>query len=599
VHSAQIDETHLDAHMDNLVRRDLLLPPEEIEALRGYTFKQIVTQEVTYATLLHTQRRELHGRVARWYEQHTGEERPDRYLILAHHWRRAQEREQERRYSALAGKKLAADYANAEALVYLSRALDLTKDSAERFDLLWQRMQVYERIGEREAQRADLLTLEQVVASSGDLRLQAQVANGWGALYRDLSEFRAASEAIQRALELARQAGDQAGAARSLTLWGQVMEYQGAYAEARAYFEQALAIYRALGYKRGEANNLSNLGNIAFYMSDYQAARDHDLLALAIRREIGDRVGEAVSLNNLSQASFELHEHLEARAFRQQALSIAQSIGDRSSEVLILGAQGYDFLALGNYNSGRDCLKEAVRVAISIGDRRSAGNDLNQLGMVWREIGDYVQARASLEYSYELLHQIGELSFAAFTCLNLGYVLLADEPATALSYFEQALEFARNSGRGDAEGYALGYRAFYYERQGNVKAAEADFVAALAVFEALEVEAAAVEQVAGLARVALAEGRTDEALAYARRCITHLEHSGVIGVEFPFLLYLTCHDCLLAAGEAQEARELVELAVGLLHGRAGTLRDEAQRASMLAIPVNARLLKLWENYQVK
>jgi predicted ATPase/class 3 adenylate cyclase len=601
VHTQQLDKAQLDTHMDSLVRRDLLLPPEGLVAPRSYSFKQIITQEVTYGTLLHTQRRELHSQVARWYERHAGEERPDRYLLLAYHWRHARDRAQERHYAALAGKKLANEYANAEAISYLSRALELTPEADEpaRFELLWQRMQVYERLGEREAQRIDLAALELLAAAAGDAQRQEQVANGWAALYRDLSEYPAATEALERALALARRTGDRAGEARSLTLWGQVMEYQGAYNEARGYFEQALAIYRGMGYKRGEANNLSNLGNIAFYLCDYHAARSYDLQALVIRREIDDRAGEAVSLNNLSQASFELSEHASARAFRQQALELARSIGDRSTEVLILGAMGYDCFALGNYDDAQLYLEEAVQVATAIGDRRSAGNDLNQLGMVLRDVGAYAQARVILERSLQLLREIGELSFTAFTCLNIGYVLLDSDPAQALDYFQQTLELARESGIQDAEGYALSYRAYFHERQQSWEQAEADYRAALAVFETIEGEAADVEQLAGLARVVLAQGRRDEALAYARRCIAHLEQEGIVGIEFPFLLYQTCHDCLNAAGEHKQARELVEIAVGLLHGRVGALRDEALRQSMLHIPTNQRLIELWEGYRAR
>jgi uridine phosphorylase len=84
---------------------------------------------------------------------------------------------QRRAEGCLTVEMAAARFANDAALAYLSRALDLTPADAvdERYKLLCAREQIYELQGERNAQAANLATIEQLVAMSSDGR-QGEVA---------------------------------------------------------------------------------------------------------------------------------------------------------------------------------------------------------------------------------------------------------------------------------------------------------------------------------------------------------------------------------------------------------------------------------------
>ncbi|HMO59076.1 MAG TPA: AAA family ATPase, partial [Roseiflexaceae bacterium] len=219
---------HLVANLAELGRADMIQVLDEATPLRSHQFRQSIIHEVTYRTLLHAQREELHRRVAGWYEVRD-DEHGDLSPLLAFHWRQAGDTERELRFAARAARRLAAEYANNEALGYLSRALELVHDPAERYALHWLRMQVYERIGDRAGQRTDLAILETLAAHEQQNDHMAQVANAWAALYRDISDYPAALAAIERARAIASSAGDRTSEARSLTLRGQVMEYQGNY----------------------------------------------------------------------------------------------------------------------------------------------------------------------------------------------------------------------------------------------------------------------------------------------------------------------------------------------------------------------------------
>ena len=95
-----------------------------------HAFKHLITREVAYGTMLFAQRRELHRRVAEWYEAQykltevgsgtvspTTLPRAEIINLLAYHYQQAGDTERERRYAALAGAMAAAGFANTEALL--------------------------------------------------------------------------------------------------------------------------------------------------------------------------------------------------------------------------------------------------------------------------------------------------------------------------------------------------------------------------------------------------------------------------------------------------------------------------------------------------
>jgi tetratricopeptide (TPR) repeat protein len=594
VYPEQQVREQIPAHLERLGAADMVLTLDEPTTLRSHEFKQAIIHEVTYRTVLHTQRRALHQRVAHWYEQRAAEQ-GDLVPLLAFHWRQAEDRERELHYATLAARRLAAEYANSEALSYLTRALQLSDDPEEEYALRWSRMQIQERIGNRDGQRDDLAALEALAAAAQHTDHMAQVANAWAALYRDTSDYPAAIAALERALAIARAAGDHTSAARSMTIWGQVMEYQGAYDEARTYIEQALAIYRQIDYRRGVATNLSGLGNICYYQGDYGAARRYDEEALTIRRAIGDRPSEATTLINLGQVSLQIGEVDAARGYIEQALPLAVAIGDRRSEGLALNTLGSIALARAGYVEALQHLERARQIFRVLGDRRLDANCLVSIGLVWRDVGDDARAQGFFEEALAIQHEIGDESLAAYGHLNLAYAQRHSDPQAALEGFAQALALAQHTGNRDAEAFALNYRAMLFEEQAQWEAAAADYHAALPMLVELQAAAAAIECTAGLARAALQEGRIAEARAHIAECIDYLTANGVEGMEFPIQLYLSCYDTLRAAGEDKLAAELLAEARRLLMDRAEQIDNPAMRASFLEhVAAHRRLLAEWE-----
>jgi class 3 adenylate cyclase/predicted ATPase len=580
-------------HLLTLVQRELFSRVEDADLLRTHSFRQIIVQDVTYNTLLLSQRQDLHAQVARWYERWVGGHPGDLATLLAYHWRQAGHYERELVYTEMAARLLVNEYANAEAIRLLSRALALVNDPAHEYELRWLRMEVYERVGDRAAQAAELEQLQRLANQLADARRQAWVANAWAAYQRDLSNYSAALIALAQARDLARQQGDLASEAYSLMISGQVNEYQGAYAEARLMFEQAIALYRQIGDQRGESKMLSLLGNIHYYLGEYDAALASDRQALAICRTIGDRGREAPILNNLGQVELQVGALETAATFLAEALQSARLIGDRSTEAQTLNTIGYLGLSRGDYAAARQSLELAVRLARALSMRRLEANALNALGQIWRDVGDYEQARQAFEQAIVILEAVGDDSMITYNYLNLGYVLRQREPTRSQQLYQQALHLAQTTGNRDAEAYALSYAAALAEEQAQWLLAGELYQMALPIRHEIQSLAARVEDQAGLARVALAQHDLETALTLAEVCFEYLAASGSDGMEFPLLVYLTCYQVLSAGGRAN-AVEILEQAVQLLRSRAEAIGDPQLRAGFLEqVAVHRQVLALY------
>lgn len=88
VHPVRDDVSDLHAVLQRLRHADLTVL-EAPDPKLAYAFKHVITREVAYNLMLFAQRRQLHQAVAEWYERRYGDERPELFALLAHHWARA------------------------------------------------------------------------------------------------------------------------------------------------------------------------------------------------------------------------------------------------------------------------------------------------------------------------------------------------------------------------------------------------------------------------------------------------------------------------------------------------------------------------------
>jgi predicted ATPase/class 3 adenylate cyclase len=581
VHPRQVLGDLLRAHLDDLTRRDLTLP-EALEPELTYLFKHVITQQVAYDTLLFAQRRELHRAVAGWYERVYAGGLDPYYPLLVHHWQQAEDPEQERRYCRLAGEQAAARYANAEALAYLGRALDLAAqdDLTERYGLLLAREKVYHLLGIRESQADDLATLGTLAEGLADERRQAEVALQQVHYAEGMGDDAAAARAAQEVIRLARSARDGLEAVGHRQ-WGRALMRQGDFDAARPQLEKALEIARKTSLRRVEAESLRDLGTICYEQSNFDQAQVYYEQALQLAREIGDRLGEGYALNNLGLVARRQADYARARDYHEQSLRIRREIGDRRGEGMVLNSLGILTLMRADYTAATAYLEQALPLAREIEDRWLEGRMLINLGSARLNLGDYAGARSHLERSLALSRSIGD-RVSEGRCLDGLSLLLhqVGEYQAAREHALQALHLSRDLGDRDNEAYALQDLGHAQLELGNLAEAAAAYQQAVDLHREVGQYAATMEPLAGLARVSVAQGDMARARACVEETVAALETYAPLGKDEPFQIYLTCYQVLQAGGDPR-APAILDTAHTLLQEQAAVIDDEALRRSYL------------------
>jgi len=615
-----------------------------------YIFKHAVLRDVTYESVLKRVRRLYHGWVAEWLIEHSGERAEEYTGLIADHLELAGETERAVAYLRRAGEQAAARFAHAEAITYFTRALGLlaTEARSECFELLLARERVYSMQGNRQAQRQDLAALEQlaqelaIAPTSEDEtkpatgRLHAVSRQIEAALRRatyaeETGDFAAAMAKNQEAIRLADEslswasdaliaiATPACGAAcldvsrlqaEGYLQWGRALWRQGEYEKAQAELQHALELARAITGRPAtaptpkatlrqarmvEANGLRNLGNVHWYTGNYEQARTRYEQALAICQAIGNRRGQSAAVNNLGTVCAKLGRHAEAKAYYEQSLAIDREIGNPRGISRSLSNLGSITAGQGDYDQARSCYKESMRICRETGDIQGLSGALNNLGIIYDQLGDYTAAREHFEEALEIRRQIGaqQGEGEGLSDLAMLHHHLGDDQA-AVTYSRQALPIIQKLGDPFIEGFVWIRLGHALLGLGQIAEAEKAYRRSLELRRQVGQQELVVETLAGLARVALAEGSTDQALAQVKEILKNLPTTSLEGTEEPLRIYLTCYQVLHAAGDPRN-KEILRTAHGMLQERAGRITDEeARRSFMQRVAVHREVVQLYE-----
>ena len=104
----------------------------------------------------------------------------------------------------------------------------------------------------------------------------------------------------------------------------------------------------------------------------------------------------------------------------------------------------------------------------------------------------------------------------------------------------------------------------------------------------------ALEPAAGLAKLALTQGDTAQALEHSRAILEHLNAGGTLdGTEEPLRIRLTCQQVLVSAGDPR-ARDILAALHTELIARAERITDEVARGVFQSeVPHNRQIVEAW------
>lgn len=593
--------------------------------LARYRFAHALFQQYMYNRLSEGERILLHRRIAGILEALYEGSIQEITVQLAYHY--AGDIERERYYARLAGERVEAVYAHGEAVRYLSRALELTPqlDHAERYALLLTREKAYHWLGCRDLQCQDLANLRDLATVLRDDQKQAEVALRQSDYERVTGSYTAAIEAARAAVTLSRAPErerldqDAYYEASGHLRWGKALLRQGKYQAARAQLERAQAVARtvpevaspwfeplaagqvqritpvgraddgpgkaqdraARRWRRLEADSRCCLGEVCWHLGQNAATRVHYRRALRIYCEVKDRRGQATAVNGLGVIAWSEGSPAKAWACFEQSLRYYEEIGDRRGQCRALSNLGDVVIYWGDYAEARCLLDQCLPICREIDEPWIESGILNNLGVVADRLGDYVEALAYLQRALDVRREKGDRQGEAEGLSDLGLVYhhMGDNESS-LDCSRQSLSIIRNM----SVPFTL---AFVLTRMGHALAnLDSPDEAVAAYSEALLLRKKGghahleVEPLAGLARVALAQGDRARALDFVEEILHRLKGDNLNGNDEPLRVHLTCYQ-ILYVNKDPRAEEILDTAYHLLEERTARIHSEDLRCSFL------------------
>lgn len=385
-----------------LEERDFIIQDWESPSGAGretYTFRQQATQEVSYETLLFTQRRELHKRLAALLE----EQSPEAIGQIAYHAYLGEDWARSLRFHLLAGAQDKQLFANLQSIEHYRRALT-SADHLPPPETLAQRRQIHADLGELlltsgqidEAQE-HLLTALALAEALGNAEAQAWVCRWMARSHEVRGQYAPALEWIDRGLAIL---GDRlTPAALELRLIaGLIFTRQGEYQRASQQALASLLAAEELHAPSIVARSHNLLGNIDRSRGRAGEAATHFEEALALYKEIGNLQGQAQVQNSLASAYFDQGKWADADLVYRQAGHTFTQLGNIYNRIFVDNNLGGIALNQGRLDDALHYYRRALSALENI------GGSIWVLGVLHLNLGATHIRRAELAVAFEHLY---------------------------------------------------------------------------------------------------------------------------------------------------------------------------------------------------
>jgi tetratricopeptide (TPR) repeat protein len=396
----------------------------------------------------------------------------------------------------------------------------------------------------------------------GNDEKKALILQAIGIAYRGMNKPEEALRNYQESLTIQRRLGQKRGVAASLNEMAQVYSLLGKPDAALASFNETMKLEQEIGAKKEAGDTLIDLGNFYEDRGQHDQALKMYKESLEIQREAGDENNQALCLNNIGNTYLSRGQYDDALTYLQQALQLREKLkvpGDIAETVHNLAETN---AKMGQYDQALSQYLRALDLHRGAGDKRTAATDSYGLGTLYGHQGRYGAALNSEQEALKAFRELQERSPTMADILS-GYGGALAEVGRweeAQKTLDEALSLARELKSQPVVAQTLNFQgdsAFY---RGDFKSAQAFYGQALQAASRTKDRTQVLASKIGLAKVAMREGRSREAISTLN---TLAQEAGSLGPK-----YLSV-ECSVDLGEAlvnnkdySRARQEIEPALG-------------------------------------
>lgn len=423
-----------------------------------YQFKHNITQEVAYETLLFTQRRQLHQAVGRALEATLSDE----IQQIAYHSYIGEDWERAFHYQSLAGQEAQQHFANQEAIDHYRKALN-SATQLSPFGIGAEQLKIHTRLGELfittsqyEAAQEHLNQALELARQQRDREAEARACRWYARLHENRGEYQPALEWVRKGM-LALVSQETAEVAELLLIAGLINTRQGDYDNAATLCEHS----RRIGYQLGDLSVLARaynlMGIIARLRGQNTKVIEHFQQAHDLYQHAGNIHGQALAQNQIATAHFDVGQWQEADQYYRQAGDIFARIGDVYRRILIDNNLGGIALNQGRLDDALAYYQSALQSQEQTGGSLWVLGALHMnLGHTFVRRGEIEVARHHLRTSQEYFNQAQARDFLSEVHRGFAEAALrAGELEEAEAQGQQSRNYALELGMRGEEGNSL------------------------------------------------------------------------------------------------------------------------------------------------
>ena len=415
------------------------------EAELAYLFKHTLTQETAYESLLLKKRREIHLRVAESYEHFYSDRLDELAPLLAQHYSEGGDDGKTLEYEARAGDVAARRYANAEAFVAYSHALEIalrlrSVGGTPIHDLYVKRGRVLELSGRYSEAISNYDEMERTARARGDRALELASLMARATLCATPTPVHdpgRANSLLTRALALARELGDPEAEAKGFWNLMLLNKFTLHPLEATKFGEQALAIARKHNLREQMAFILNDLAVHAYIdTGDFEAALRSTHEAIQLWREFDNQPMLADSFVNSAQTHALLGQYDQAIQESQEARIISDRISNLWGESYSRFIEGFIYFERGEVDQAIKVMTECIDLGEQAGFVVPSVKIRSDLAMLYGTIGNVERGIEAARLS----HKSAETRMAVWRALPLATIARLELLRGRIHDAERALE---------------------------------------------------------------------------------------------------------------------------------------------------------------
>lgn len=428
----QVDEPiteRVEAALDQARSRELisLQPESSFGGCVEFAFRHALLRDVAYDMVLLRDRPRLHEFAASWLAATAGERASEWASQIADHFRRSDDPARAASWYLMAGRRALDVYANEQARSLLERASDVSPadNQEQRIAALLLLDEVYDRLGDREAQRTVLDRAEEAARKTGRLGDQVDVLLARSRLNFNLSDYEAARTHASSAAAAASTAGLSQKETDALLWRAKSSTWTGDHERARNELREALELARQSDYPAGEGAALRYLAVVAGNQSRFSESLDLLEQALAVHQAVNDVESAALVLAQLATTEYNLGHFESAQRHLEEVVPRFELTGHRYRQAFAVSNLASIYNARGFLGRGIEYGHEAMPMLRDIDDKEGLAVNVAHLAVTARLVGRFDEAeelfRSSLDMARALRFRwliADDLIYLAMVCLE-------------------------------------------------------------------------------------------------------------------------------------------------------------------------------------